>query len=233
MTQTTSLSFFRYDRASDRAWAFVMMGITRYLLPRVPDIGFWKLCGSGKDEGFTPVLFPRVFAILAVWPDEDTARTRTAEHPVFRRYTRRANEAMTVFLHTTSARGEWSGAQPFSAVSEPDHGPLAALTRATVRPKVAPQFWGRVPRISDVIGNDPHVMFKIGIGEVPLLQQVTFSIWPGAAEMAAFARQSGPHAEAIRAVRENGWFREELYARFAVVGHAGTWEGRNPMEPRR
>ncbi|MEM8577006.1 MAG: spheroidene monooxygenase [Pseudomonadota bacterium] len=232
MTQTTTLSFFRYDRASARAWAFAMMGAARLSLPRVPDIGFWKLCGSGTGEGFDPVLFPRVFAILATWPDEATARDRIGAHPIFARYRARADEAWTIYLHPTSARGEWSGVRPFLPLSEPKSGPLAALTRATLRPSTLRRFWARVPDISDVIGTDPNVMFKIGIGEVPLLQQVTFSIWPDARRMAEFARTSGPHAEAIRAVRDNGWFREELYARFAIVGSEGAWEGRNPLEPR-
>ncbi|MEO0389319.1 MAG: spheroidene monooxygenase [Pseudomonadota bacterium] len=232
MTQTTSISFFRYDRARHRAWAFGMMGAARLSLPRVPGIGFWKLCGSGVNEGFTPVLFPRVFAILATWPDLDTAQAATEGHALWHRYRRRAVEDWTVYLNTTTARGEWSGVQPFLPVSEPANGPLAALTRATVKPKVARRFWSRVPRISDVIGADPNVMFKIGIGEVPLLQQVTFSIWPDAARMAEFARTSGPHADAIRAVRDGGWFREELYARFSVIGSHGSWNGRNPLEPR-
>ncbi len=46
--------------------------------------------------------------------------------------------------------------------------------------------------------------------------------------MAAFAR-TGPHAEAIRAVRDEGWFSEELYARFAVHSDAGTWNGTSPL----
>ena len=48
--------------------------------------------------------------------------------------------------------------------------------------------------------------------------------------MAAFARRDGPHAEAIRAVREGGWFAEELYARFRVVGETGTWGGARLMD---
>ena len=48
--------------------------------------------------------------------------------------------------------------------------------------------------------------------------------------MAAFARADGPHARAIRAVREGNWFREELYARFRVTGEMGTWGGRNPLD---
>ena len=87
-----------------------------------------------------------------------------------------------------------------------------------------------MPDISAVIGSDPNVMFKIGIGEVPWLHQVTFSIWPDAETMAAFARdRAGPHAKAIQAVRDGNWFREELYARFAVIDSVGTWEGRDPL----
>jgi spheroidene monooxygenase len=87
------------------------------------------------------------------------------------------------------------------------------------------RFWKRVPDISAVIGADPNVMFKIGIGEVPLLHQITFSIWPDGASMARFARGDGPHGRAIRAVREEGWFTDELYARFRVLGVEGRWNG--------
>jgi len=30
-------------------------------------------------------------------------------------------------------------------------------------------------------------------------------------------------------VREEGWFNEELYARFRLTGVAGTWQGRAPL----
>ena len=105
----------------------------------------------------------------------------------------------------------------------------AALTRATIKPSVLTRFWGQVPDISRVIGDDPNVAFKIGIGEVPWLHQVTFSIWPSAQAMANFARKDGPHARAIKAVRAGNWFREELYARFAVTGEHGSWEGGSPL----
>ena len=79
-----------------------------------------------------------------------------------------------------------------------------------------------IPDISRMIGTDRNVAFKIGIGEIPLLHQVTFSIWPDTTSMAAFARENGPHAAAIRAVREGNWFAEELYARFAILGETGA-----------
>ena len=230
MSQIVSLSLFRFNRTRDRLWAFAMMGAARLSLPRTPDIGFWKLCGSGTGEGFTPLPNFGVYAILATWPDHETARARIQNAPIYQRYRRRANEDWSVFLSPTSAKGEWSGTAPFTTQSEPHSGPLAALTRATVKPSVAAKFWRQVPDISSVIGADPNVLFKIGIGEVPLLHQVTFSIWPDADTMAEFARKpDGPHQHAINAVRREGWFREELYARFTVTGDTGTWGGASPL----
>ena len=232
MSQTTTITFFRFERWRDRAGALAMMGGARRALARVPDLQSWKLCGSGTGEGFTPLPNTAVYAILCTWPDADTARDRLGNEGIFARYRARATEHWTVYLSAESARGAWSGQQPFSTVAEPVSGPIAALTRATSKPRILTRFWGRVPDISRMIGSDPNVMFKIGIGEVPMLHQVTFSIWPGAHEMAAFARTNGPHAQAIRAVREGAWFREELYARFAILDDSGTWGGVSPLSRR-
>jgi spheroidene monooxygenase len=207
-----------------------MMGLARPALGRVPQIGFWKLCGSGSGAGFAPRPNPGVYAILATWPDAATARQRLAAAPVFGRYRARAAESWTVLLTPVSARGAWSGCAPFRPQEDP-RGPVAALTRASLRLRMAPRFWRREPAISARIAADAQVLFKIGIGELPLLHQVTFSIWPDAAAMAAFARRDGPHARAIRAVRAGHWFREELYARFNVLESSGSWAGGDPLSP--
>jgi spheroidene monooxygenase len=228
--QTVSLSLFRYASLFDRVTAFALMGLARRQMRGIEGLSFWKLCGSGTGEGFTPVPNTSVYAILATWTDEETARRQTQSAPGYQSFRRRACETWTIFLNPVSARGTWSGVAPFSAVSEPDGGPVVALTRATIRPSKALRFWRRVPNISSVIGDDTKVAFKIGIGEVPLLHQVTFSIWPDTSSMADFARRDGPHAQAIRAVREGDWFREELYARFRVAGDIGTWNGEHPLK---
>jgi spheroidene monooxygenase len=227
--QTVTLSLFRFDGALTRAWVIGQMGAARLSFWRMPEVRFWKLCGSGTGEGFTPKPNWGVWAILACWPDEETARRALRQAPVYRRWRARAGECWTVLLQPISARGEWAGVQPFQPAPDDAAGPVAALTRASLKPAKALRFWHRVPDISAVIGADPNVAFKIGIGELPLLHQVTFSIWPDTAAMAAFARGDGPHGRAIRAVREEGWFREELYARFRILGALGTWGGKNPL----
>lgn len=228
--KTVSLSFFRFAPGMARIWAFAMMGLARPAMARLEDIGFWKLCGSGTGEGFTPIPNTGVYAILATWPDLDTARAQTTQASIYNRYRARAEEDWTVFLTPTSVRGQWSGVTPFEADHPADNGPVAALTRATIKPRAAMRFWKRVPDISEVIGTDDNVVFKIGIGEVPLLHQVTFSIWPNTSTMANFARKDGPHARAIKAVRDGDWFQEELYARFEVAACDGTWDGKPPLQ---
>lgn len=227
--QVVTLCFFRFGRLRDRIWAFAQMGLARRPLRRLPGVGFVKLMGAGTGEGFTPVPDTGAIAILTTWPDLATARQQVAKAPVFRRYRDRAIESWTIHLSPFSSRGVWSGRAPFRVAGSQPDGPIVALTRATVRPAIVLKFWSRVPDISRAIGSDPNVVFKIGVGEVPWFHQMTFSIWPDARTMAGFARADGPHARAIRAVREGDWFSEELYARFAILAAEGSWAGRDPL----
>lgn len=224
-----SLCFYRFGPWRDRLWAFGQMGLARRPLARLPGLGFRKLMGAGTGEGFTPVPDTSVAAVLTAWPDLATAEARIEGAEVFRRFRARAVESFTVHLEPFSVRGRWSGRTPFGASAQAPEGMVAALTRATIRPRVLLRFWRRAPAISARIGRDANVRFKIGVGEVPWLHQVTFSIWPDTETMDGFARAGGPHAAAIRAVREEGWFSEELYARFAVRAHRGTWGGIDPL----
>jgi len=228
--QTVSLSFFRFSTTFSQLWAIYMMGAARPQLRRVSGIEFWKLCGSGSGEGFNPVPNLAIYAILATWQTEDIARKHIHAHKLWQRYRAQAVEDWTVFLAATSTRGCWSSRSPFTVTESSAHGPIAVLTRATIKPRIAAKFWAQVPDISNVIKRDSEVLFKIGLGEVPLLHQVTFSIWPNAGAMTQFARQpEGPHQRAINAVRSGNWFREELYARFTVTGDLGSWGGRSPL----
>ena len=193
----------------------------------MPGLRFFKLMGSGTGEGFAPVPNTAVWAILAAWDDAAAARRGLASGP-FARWEARAAETCHLTLAPTSARGAWGGVAPFGggdAAGGDSDAPLAVLTRATLRPAGLRGFWRKVPGVDAAIGADPAVRLKVGVGEVPWLHQVTFSVWPDARAMAAFAR-TGRHAEAVSAVRQGGWFAEELYARFRVADARGRWQGR-------
>jgi spheroidene monooxygenase len=224
-----SLSLFRFASLPSRLWVVGQMGAARLSFMRMPEVGFWKLCGSGTGEGFTPKPNTAVWGILATWPDAETARARMGSAPVYQRWRAHAVESWTILLETSSSRGRWSGVAPFTPSPGDSAGPIVALTRASMRASTFLRFWRRVPDISAAIGQDPNVIFKIGIGEVPLLHQITFSIWPDADSMAQFARGDSAHGRAIQAVRAEGWFSEELYARFRILDDWGTWGGVSPL----
>ena len=118
---------------------------------------------------------------------------------------------------------------PFLAEDNNTSGQIVALTRATIKFTTLLKFWKKVPDVQQLIRSDKNVLFKIGFGEVPGRQQVTFSIWPSQSAMNAFARHNGAHAEAIKSVRKDNWFSEELYARFKIVDEIGTWNLKSPL----
>ena len=227
-----ALSLFRFESTAARLWAFGQMGFARGAVNAMPDLRFAKMLGAGTGEGFTPKPDFGVYAILSAWPDHDTADARLRDMPVMQRYRDQASEAWTLHMSPVRCWGRWAGQQPFGEDdpegTRPD-GPVAVLTRATLRTRRALEFWRRVPDISRRIGANDDVLFKQGLGEVPLLNQVTFSVWPDIDTMKDFAYANGPHIEAIRQVRAHNWFREELYARFAIHRSVGSWGGTDPL----
>ena len=228
--QIVAISFFRFEGVVQKLWAFSQMGFARKKLKKIKQISFFKLFGSGIGEGFTPYPNTSVYAILSVWNNLGEAENNIEEREIYENYRTHSIENWTVFLSPISSKGYWDKTNPFkpnkNEFKKKDHM-LAALTRATIKPKIMLKFWSKVPAISKVIGNDKNVLFKMGLGEIPWFHQVTFSIWPNAKTMADFARKDGPHAKAIKSVREGNWFSEELYARFEVKKAIGKWCGKS------
>ena len=228
--QIVAISFFRFEGVFQKLWAFSQMGFARKKLKKIKQISFFKLFGSGIGEGFTPYPNTSVYAILSVWNNLGEAENNIEEREIYENNRTHSIENWTVFLSPISSKGYWDKTNPFkpnkNEFKKKDHM-LAALTRATIKPKIMLKFWSKVPAISKVIGNDKNVLFKMGLGEIPWFHQVTFSIWPNAKTMADFARKDGPHAKAIKSVREGNWFSEELYARFEVKKAIGKWCGKS------
>ena len=228
--QIVAISFFRFEGVFQKLWAFSQMGFARKKLKKIKQITFFKLFGSGIGEGFTPYPNTSVYAILSVWNNLGEAENNIEEREIYENYRTHSIENWTVFLSPISSKGYWDKTNPFkpnkNEFKKKDHM-LAALTRATIKPKIMLKFWSKVPAISKMIGNDKNVLFKMGLGEIPWFHQVTFSIWPNAKTMADFARKDGPHAKAIKSVREGNWFSEELYARFEVKKAIGKWCGKS------
>ncbi|MGF1554478.1 MAG: spheroidene monooxygenase [Paracoccaceae bacterium] len=225
--QVVTLSCYRFASWTDRARQFLSMGARPWMFRPLAGLGFAKMMGTGTGEGFDPAPDTAVWTILAAWEDAAAAHAGL-RHPIFARRAARATEACTLTLKPVTASGRWGGMAPFEPATDasPEGEPIAVLTRGTIRPRAAMGFWRSVPAINRQIAADPGMSFRLGMGEVPLLHQVTFSVWRDLGAMRAFAYRGEGHRAAIRGVRAGDWFAEELYARFAVLSAGGRWRGR-------
>jgi hypothetical protein len=224
-----TMSYFRYPWQELR-WAMARMHYMQAPLRQVEGLRFFKLLGTGGGKGYSFWPDLGTWALLAAWENEAAAVRYLAEHAAHRDVLRHAHEAYTLHLAPIQSRGAWSGVSPFSPVPAPPPGPLAVLTRATIRPSFAPAFWWRVGRVARSLEGRDDLLFTKGVGERPWVEQATFSVWRSTEAMQAFAHgRGGMHAEAIARTRKAQGFREELYARFTVLRTEGSWKGGDPV----
>ncbi len=225
-----TLSFFRFTAWQDRWWAFRQMGLAPETLATVEGLRFFKMLGSGGGNGFSIRPNFGVYGLLGVWEREDPAQTFFMTHPLFAEFRGRSESCWTVFLRTAAAHGQWDGQQPFPIATDlKADQPVAVLTRATIRTRHLWRFWRFTPPVSRSMNERDGLLFAVGIGELPLVQQATFSIWENVGAMRAYAYGSKLHSEVIRRTRQVGWYEEELFARFHPFASMGTWEQADPL----
>jgi hypothetical protein len=101
------------------------------------------------------------------------------------------------------------------------------LTRASIRITKLISFWRKVGNVSKSLEDYDGLVLSIGVGEWPLIQQATLSIWKTQAEMIDYAYKNKKHLEVVRLTRKLNWYKEELFARFIPYKFLGNWKGKN------
>lgn len=203
-----------------------MMQWAHRSLRAVPGLRFYKLMGSGGGDGFRPQADFSTYSLLSVWDSEAVADAFFEQSDLFARYRHKSAELWRLYLYPLRVRGEWDGGNPFGAGCTDLPGEsVAVLTRATIDWRRLRRFWRAVPPVSETLGRQPGNLASFGIGEWPLIQMATFSLWENVQAMQQYAYRSAAHRHAIHRTQEVGWFREEMYARFRPFRSEGSWEG--------
>jgi hypothetical protein len=211
--------------------AVARMALDRRHTRRAPGLEFAKLLGTGSGRTFTVRdADPLHWGLLAVWQDA-TAAERFAAGRTHRAWDALARERLDVVLRPIASRGLWSGRPPFGT-PHPRRapGPVAALTRARIRPARLRTFWGAVPPVSADLHAVPGLRLAVGVGEAPVGLQGTFSIWDSTEAMIEFAHRRPAHTDVVRRTARERWYAEELFARFEVLSLSGTFRGRSSLE---
>ena len=233
----TTLTVFTL-KPGHRRWGLAQMGTSQGPLKRVTGLRFFKLLGSGAANGFG--VWPNLdrYGFMAVWEDAAAAAAFFGQHALWAAYQQRSAEQWTVQLAPIKAQGLWDGQNPFAAALVPaaaketagaPEAPVAVLTRASIRWRKAPRFWQFVEPTSAALAQVAGVRAAIGLGELPLVRQATFSVWESARAMQEYAYKDARHREVIQLTHREKWYGEEMFARFRVLGSTGTLDGRDPL----
>lgn len=220
----TQLTFLRYGDTSSRWWAFRQMREAHTHLRSAPGLQFYKMLGSGAGLGFSPWPDFSTYVLLGVWDSEAAAHRFWAQAPYARTVLQHTAGHYHFALRCFQAKGSWQGGQPFDLQEPPAaNESMAVLTRARIRAKSLWPFWRAVPRVAKSLQGSEGLLFHKGVGEWPLIEQATFSLWQEPKAMSRFAYRQKEHGAVVQRTHREQWYSEELFARFAISAHGGRW----------
>lgn len=220
-----TLTVVRYPRWM--GWAgFLSMAVFRLPLWLDRRIGFWKLMGCGKNGTFDKTPDWRQWAVLTVSTQQGIPAFLNNWWRFFR------CERWRIELEPMEGFGTWDQKNCFGTLPRQSYyeGPIAVLTRATIRLQKLGRFWQHVDPVAQHMRGAEGFVTSLGIGEVPWVRQATFSVWKSKADMKAFAYKLTEHADVIRKTRNEKWYSEEMFVRFRILNAEGTLQGADPLK---
>ena len=221
MPAVTTLTLFTFKR--NKFWAFKQMGIAAGKLKSVEGLQFFKFLGTGGGSGFSLTPDFSTYAFLGVWNDRSQYNDCMNEHPVFLQYKEKASSQRELVLSPVNSHGKWSGKNPFKTQEnqksrfEDSNLKAVVITRATLRWNRLLSFWKAVPAASRAINNAQGVSYFKGIGELPLIQHATVSIWESFEAVNTFAYKGKEHATIVKKTKQKKWYKEDLFSRFFLI----------------
>lgn len=217
-------------------FAFISMALFHFPLKLNKKIHFYKLMGSGKNGTFDKTPDLGQWAILSAFSDYSFEKNIQNTHflgAFINGWIKWFSiETGTFVLEPITGHGLWDKKEVFGKLSgkKIDSGPIATLTRATIRLNRMAHFWRNVAPVAAKMPTAKGYLYSIGIGEVPWIKQATFSVWESEEDMKLFAYSMKEHSEVIKKTRQQQWYSEDMFVRFKIIDFLGSINGKDPLK---
>lgn len=203
----------------NKFWMFKLMGSYTFNKNILKYRGqeFFKLLGTGSKNGFS--VFPDFsnYAMISSWKDDSDRKAFLEKNKIMNTILSKCHERIEIKIDPYEFKGSWNQHNPFKNDSSYKGEKILILTRARVRFQKILEFLINTSTASKSIKNHSGALYYKGVGELPIIEQSTISIWESEEKMKLYAYNNSDHMKIIMKARKRRWYSEELFVRCNIL----------------
>jgi len=177
---------------------------------------FIKLLGTGSNNGFSFIPDFSNYVMISSWKNDQFREKFIQKNKLMKSILKRCNERIELKIDPYDYKGSWNNINPFENQSNYKKGKILIITRARVKLKKSLEFLFSTFKASNSIKNSNAMYYK-GVGELPIIEQSTISIWEDEETMKTFAYRNSEHLKIISKAKKKKWYSEELFVRSNII----------------
>ena len=178
---------------------------------------FIKLLGTGSKDGFSVIPDFSSYVMITSWENDDFRKKFIDENKLFQEIINKSSKRIEIKIDPYNYIGSWNGINPFKNKSLYKEGKIIVLTRARVRLNKLINFFISTSSAAKSINSRKGAEYYKGVGELPIIEQSTISIWKSEQSMKDYAYSDKSHLKIIHKARKNQWYSEELFVRSNII----------------
>ena len=178
---------------------------------------FIKLLGTGSEDGFSIMPDFSSYVMITSWENDDFRKKFIDENKLFQEITNKSSKRIEIKIDPYNYIGSWNGINPFKNKSSYKQGKIIVLTRARVRLNKLINFFISTSSAAKNMNSKKGAEYYKGVGELPIIEQATISIWKSEQSMKDYAYSDKSHLKIIHKARKNQWYSEELFVRSNII----------------
>ena len=218
MQEIVAIRLLTFKGLKNKLKAFQWMGKKLAKPWEATGLVFSKHMGVGAGNGFSILPDFSMYAFIGLFESEVTKEEFFSKDLEWKEFESLSCQLQGVDGSVIKVHGQWNGKNPFNIFPLADKSnKMAVITRASIDWKKAWLFWMNVPKSSRNIQANEELLLAKGVGELPLVEQATVSIWNSQESLEKFAYRSANHQPMIKKTRKYNWYKEEMFVRMEVL----------------